>query len=151
MVPEEHVTPKEDWSAAFLVTMRLTGNVKASCEAAGISRNCVYARRDRDEQFAERWSEAIADAIDGLEQVAWERGKAQSDSLIIFLLKSHRPALYRETVRKEVSGPDGGPVEIAVDDARSQFAARIAAQLERQPTKDGDPTDAAAGAGEAAP
>ena len=40
----------------------------------------------------------MADALDILEAVAVQRAITISDTLLIFLLKSHRPEVYRETV-----------------------------------------------------
>ena len=34
-----------------------------------------------------------------------------SDTLMVLLLKAHRPAKYRERSSMELSGPDGGPIE----------------------------------------
>ena len=39
-----------------------------------------------------------------------------SDTLMMFLLKAHRPAVYRERPRVEHSGPDGAAIPLAVID-----------------------------------
>ena len=36
-----------------------------------------------------------------LHAIAMERARKQSDTMLIFLLKAHRPAVYRETVRTD--------------------------------------------------
>lgn len=38
--------------------------------------------------------------------------RKHSDALMIFLLKGFRPDKYRESFKAELSGPNGGPVEI---------------------------------------
>ena len=62
----------------------------------------VYKARDNGNGFRDEWDEAMAEAVDRLEQIAWERARKTSDTLLIFLLKAHRPSLYRE--RYEISG-----------------------------------------------
>jgi hypothetical protein len=84
--------------ARFLLAFRDTGNVRASCQAAGIGRQTAYDWRDQYPPFAAQWDEAQEDAVDVLEAVALQRAKATSDTLLIFLLKAHRPDKYRDTV-----------------------------------------------------
>jgi hypothetical protein len=99
------------WIRAFLAALRQCGNVRAACQAAGRNRTYVYLVRQHDRTFRAQWDDALEDAVDALEQAAWERAlTGQSDRLTEFLLKAHRPAKCRETVRQEVSGPAGGPV-----------------------------------------
>lgn len=112
MARQARLTSKKDWSEAFLITLGLTGNVLRSCEAAGVTRQGAYKRRDSDPAFAAAWEAAMEDAADVLEEIAWQRGRAQSDTLIIFLLKGLRPEKYRERYHQEVSAPGGGPVTI---------------------------------------
>jgi hypothetical protein len=81
---------------------RDTSNVRAASSACGISRMTAYRLRDRDPEFAREWQEAEDDACDLLEAVARERASNGSDTLLIFLLKAHRPAKYRETTRHDV-------------------------------------------------
>jgi hypothetical protein len=88
------------WERAFLRAFRNSCNVRASCEAAKISRTEAYDHRREDPEFASLWAQAEGDAIDILEHEAWTRGRAQSDTLLIFLLKAHRPDKYREPVQR---------------------------------------------------
>lgn len=92
-----------EWRRLFLAALRSSGNVRASCQAAGINRRTAYDHRDRSLVFRQQWDEALADAIDVLEAVAWQRARAVSDTLLIFLLKAHRPGLYRDTVNIELA------------------------------------------------
>src|SRR5262249_43111741 len=101
---QETVTPKKatgEWVPAFLATLRETANVRRSCEQAGISRTEAYRHRDRDEAFKAQWDEAIEDAVDKLEDVARQRAMETSDTLLIFLQKSHRRRVSREAGRFE--------------------------------------------------
>lgn len=84
------------WQPAFLAAFRNSGNVRASCLAAGATRQTVYALRRNDADFAAAWMVAEEEAIDVLEAEARRRAMGTSDTLLIFLLKAHRPDKYRE-------------------------------------------------------
>lgn len=91
----------------FLEKLRNSGNVRLSCRAAGVPRRTAYNWRDRWVTFRQEWDEALEDACDILEGEAWKRAiEGQSDRLLMFLLKAHRPDKFKE--RTEVSGPEGG-------------------------------------------
>lgn len=94
------LTPKKrtarEWRPVFISTLRNTGNVRASCQAAGVSRPVAYNARESSPEFAKEWDTALQDAIDVLEAVARKRAQESSDTLLIFLLKSHRPEVYRD-------------------------------------------------------
>lgn len=98
------LTSKKDWRKRFLATLAKTGNISAACRNAGISRTHAYNTRDEDETFKANWDSAIDQAIDALESAAFSRAKSNSDVLLIFLLKSHRPEIYRENLKVEHSG-----------------------------------------------
>ena len=101
-----------EWMPAFLVALRNSANVRAACQKAGIDRKTAYNHRDKSDEFRRQWQEALEDACDILEAEAWTRAREKSDLLLIFLLKAHRPAKYRETTRLEHSGPEGKPIEL---------------------------------------
>jgi hypothetical protein len=96
MAATERLTPKRDWSEPFFASYRQSGNVRLACEAAGVTRQAAYARRDTDEEFAGRWAEAAESAVERLEDIAWKRAEAGSDVLVMFLLKGLRPDKYRD-------------------------------------------------------
>ena len=106
-----------DWMPAFLLALRNSANVRASCQAAGISRKEAYKRRGTSARFREAWDEAIEDALDVLEAVAFQRAKASSDFLLWRLLASRRRDVYGDRVVNEHQGPEGGPLvfTIAID------------------------------------
>jgi hypothetical protein len=105
--------------AVFLETLKATLNIRASAEAAGVSRRTVYNWRE-DPEFNEDVNCALDDATDLLESEAVRRAKdgvlrvrsvrvtgddgrtvferveqrEYSDILLIFLLKSLRPERY---------------------------------------------------------
>jgi hypothetical protein len=117
------------WVPAFIATLRNTCNVRASCQAAGIARSKAYDHRDADKAFAKEWADAIEDGIEVLEAAARQRALGTSDTLMIFLLKAHRPEVYRErhevridytALRSEaerIARENGLPVEDVVAEA----------------------------------
>lgn len=89
----------------------------------------AYGWRKDDPAFAKAWDEAKAIGLEALEDEALRRAfegydkpivhmgiitdtvKEYSDTLAIFLLKGGKPEKYRDNVRQEISGPNGGPVK----------------------------------------
>lgn len=104
-----------EWRKPFLSSLSRTANVRLSCHAAKISRETAYLHRERDEEFALAWQTAMDSACDLLEEMAWNRAKESSDLLLIFLLKAHRPAMYRETTRHEHTGAAGRPIAVTYE------------------------------------
>jgi hypothetical protein len=92
-----------EWRPAFLAALRNSGNVRAACQAAKVSRKTVYQWRERSAEFKAQWDDALDDAIDILEAEAWRRARQMSDTLLIFLLKAHRRELYGDRVRLDVA------------------------------------------------
>lgn len=107
-----------DWKPKFIEALKSAANVRLACLAVGIDRYTAYEHRKSDKKFAVKWKIALADACDGLEAEAWRRARngvnrehshyfqgrlvgkdvitEYSDTLLIFLLKAHRPKKYRE-------------------------------------------------------
>jgi hypothetical protein len=104
------------WKAKFLASLRRMGNVSRALKAAGVGRQTAYDHRDRDPNFARQWAEALEQAADWLEREAWRRAvkgtdrpvfqqggrvgtvRDYSDTLLIHLLKAHKPEKYRDRV-----------------------------------------------------
>ena len=111
----------------FLAKMRNSGNIRASCEAAHISRATAYRWRSQWSTFAAEWDEAKDDAVDWLDLEAWKRAtQGASDRLLMFLLKAHKPEVYSPVQSVKHSGTgEGGEIEIkqvALTDAERQAA-----------------------------
>jgi len=114
----------KDWRWRFLAVLAETCCVTSACLAAGVSRQLAYDHRKRFPKFRRKWDESIEVAVEQLELSARRRALDKNDpgstTLTIFLLKAHKPDVYRETVRQEVTGQDGGPVELRyINDWRS--------------------------------
>ena len=97
--PPTHPSSPKAWRVVFLDALRMHGMVTAAAQTAGIHRDTAYFERSVDPAFAAEWREALDRGVDMLEDVAKQRAYAGSDTLLIFLLKAHRPAVYRETTR----------------------------------------------------
>lgn len=132
----------ETLKAAFLDELRESANVTVAARAVGFTVGTIYKHKREDALFAERWEEALTEAVDMLEHEAHRRAfkgvdepvyykgdevgyvRKYSDSLTMFLLKAHRPDKYRE--RSEVKNELSGGVQLN-DTAR---AARLTALLQ---------------------
>ena len=56
----------------------------------------AYEARQRDPAFAAAWEDALEDAIEALEAHARAMAFAGDTIMTIFLLKAHRPEVYRD-------------------------------------------------------
>jgi hypothetical protein len=151
---------KPRWYKAFIAALRDTGNVRESCEAAGITRTAAYDAAKRDEEFAAAWEDAIQDAADMLESAARKRAHdglrrykftrsgepimhpddptkpyyeiEYSDALVQFLLRGIRPEKYRDA-KATAPDPDAGGKKSMTDAELAVETARLLAVLrERQ-------------------
>lgn len=114
----------QDWMPAFLAALRNSANVRASCQAVNITRANAYKARASSARFRTAWDDALADAVDVLEAVAWDRARKQSDWLLWKLLQAHRRDFYGDRVKQEHTGKDGAPLTftIAIDRKEDQDA-----------------------------
>lgn len=106
----------------FLELLAETGHVVRSCELAGVSRTHAYRMRNSDPDFAALWDEALTLAVGTIEDEAHRRAvhgvdtpvyykgeecgsvRKYSDTLLMFLLKAHKPEKYRERYNVNVKG-----------------------------------------------
>lgn len=115
--PVTKVTPKKElsarerfyadnptWQEQFLALFGNSLNIASSAMGAGINRRTVYRERDRNPEFAAALADAKAEAIERLEGAAYDRAKKMSDVLLIFLLKAHKPEVYRESFDQHHKG-----------------------------------------------
>lgn len=134
----------------FLTELRDTCNVTVACQRVGIATSTAYLHRREDPLFAERWGEALNEAVDLLEYEAQRRAfkgvdkpvfylgeecgtiTEYSDSLAKFLLESHRPHKYRANSRIELTGKDGNAIELSDTQRTAQISALLAAARKRR-------------------
>ena len=101
--------------------LKASANVALAATGAGVTRQNAYQTRSRNKKFRRQWDEAIEQAVDllagearrratGMTRDVWYAGRVvgtervYSDALLIFLLKAHRPAKFRDNVKVEHSG-----------------------------------------------
>ena len=140
--------PAQKWTsarrAAFLAALAETGNVSRAARAAKASRSRAYQLKADDPQFAEEWAgaleiatdaldaEARRRAMDGVETPRFHQGqiagtvKKYSDSLLMFLLRAHRPDLYRERAGLTSNRQDAHDSDEDYAGARDALADRLA-------------------------
>jgi hypothetical protein len=92
------------WQQRFLSALRKTPSVKHACSAAGISRQHAYKIRAAVPAFAEQWQDALDASVDDLEAVAFKLAAEGDANLITFLLRCHRPQIYKERSELGVVG-----------------------------------------------
>ncbi len=98
----------------FLIVLSQKANVTEACEAIGVSNQALYEYKKEHPTFASKWVSTVDQALDKLEQEAWRRAcdgvdkpvhykgervdtiREYSDALLMFLLRGHRPNIYRE-------------------------------------------------------
>jgi len=108
--------------AGFLAVLAQCCNVGRACAAVQIDRSTAYVWREKDADFARAWDKALAVGVSALEDEAHRRAfegvdepvfyqgescgavRKYSDTLAIFLLKSHNPEKYRDNAKLELSG-----------------------------------------------
>lgn len=134
--------PPLAWRKPFLKALEERFAVSWACDVAGISRKQAYSHREKDPEFAEAWDEALKIAKERLEAEAHRRATMRdnpSDTLLIFLLKSHDPNRYRDNYRFEITGPDGGPVKVQTQEARDMRLAELIAKGQGDDSTGGKP------------
>jgi hypothetical protein len=117
--------------AAFIEELTRRGIVTDAARAAGVHRCTPYAWYEDDAEFAAAWVDAVEQAIDTMESEAFRRAveglekpvfqggrcvgsiREYSDTLLIAMLKAHRPAKYRDHTSMEITGANGGPIRHA--------------------------------------
>ena len=140
--------PVHKWTATrrtrFLKKLAETGNVSAAARAAGASRSRVYQLKAKSPAFAAQWADALETATDALDAEARRRAmdgvetprfhqgqiagtvKKYSDSLLMFLLRAHRPDLYRERAGLTSNRQDAHDSDEDYAGARDALADRLA-------------------------
>lgn len=116
--------------AGFLELLSCGWSITHAAERVGSHRNRFYELRDADEDFAAAWAhayeagtdvlrdEARRRAVDGWDEPVYQGGQLAghvrkfSDVLLIFELKRRDPSYRDNFQRVELTGVNGGPVEL---------------------------------------
>ena len=120
--------------ALFFEYLAAYGNVTLAAQQAGHSRSSLYHRRAEDASFAAAWdaacavgTEALEDearrrAYEGWEEPVWHKGEVCgtvrkfSDTLLLNLLKAHKPEQYQERKKVDAVSSDGSMTPVnAID------------------------------------
>ena len=119
---------------AFLAAYSEVGTITHAAQLAGVLRTAHYNWMN-DPEYVERFREAEKQACDRLEQEIRRRAvsgvdepvfyqgkecgtvKKYSDTLLIFLAKGAMPQKYRDNVKMELTGQNGGGVEVELTSA----------------------------------
>lgn len=108
---------------AFCAALAETCNVTRACSAVGVSRYTAYLWRKNDPDFADRWDEAVAAAVLGLEDEAHRRAFEGSAEPLVhqgqFSYEYERDERGRvvfdeEIIEREVVTKAGKSVELEV-------------------------------------
>ncbi|MDA1309282.1 MAG: hypothetical protein O2985_06720 [Proteobacteria bacterium] len=155
--------PVIKWTApkrrAFLQNLMTTGNVSEAARASKVSRSHAYALKMSDQNFAAEWADALESAtdileaearhraVDGVEQPHFHQGQVTgsvrkySDSLLMFLLKAHRPEKYRDRTI-DPKGTIDDDIDREIEDAKSLLGDRLSKlDTDQEPDGAGDLTE----------
>ena len=123
----------------FIELLRRSANVSRAAREAGIASSTVYRQRAGSKTFAQDWDNAVAEALDALEEAVMGRvrdGVARpvfyagaqvgtvhqfSDQLAMFVLKSKRPEVYNRLPQAVAEADEMTEVE-----AEKEFDRRMA-------------------------
>lgn len=91
------------WQKVFITALRKTPSVSHACTVSGVARATAYKYRKENTEFGAQWRDSLEKAVDDLEAVAFKLATEGDSSLISFLLRAHRPEIYKDTQRHEVA------------------------------------------------
>ena len=135
----------------FMARLAQGMSIQAACVAAGITRYEAQVMRATDASFAQAWDEAVAAGVDALEDFAVsyatkgipitytnKYGKEKtihrpSEYILKFLLQHRRREIYNRRPALELTGLDGGPIEI--NHSNAERAELLTAFLAKQKEK----------------
>jgi hypothetical protein len=170
--PTLRMATLEAWSAAHGWQKRLADIAEAERQAIVTQGIADKARRvkaqndrwDRMQRLLDARAEANADLTGGdtglvVREVTYLPGGAtrerhEFDAAVLRELRELEKHTAQElgqwTEKKELTGKDGGPLEVKVDDARERLIARLASLAERRREAGSDSRPESSGSGEAA-
>jgi hypothetical protein len=115
---------------AFIAAYGQSGIITTAAEIADVHRCTVWKWQQEDKEFAEAMAKAESQAADYLEQEARRRAiegtlkpvfykgdecgyiREYSDTLLIALLNAKKPEQFHFRAAHEVTGKNGGPIEV---------------------------------------
>lgn len=91
------------WHKAFLAALEKYPCVRDACRLAGVQPRTYYRHYETYGNFRVLCEEAKEAGVDRLAGIAWKRAEEKSDSLLIFLLKTHRPEIYNPRIKIDMT------------------------------------------------
>lgn len=120
-------TRDRNWKPVFLRCLAINGCVQHAAHAAGIARETAHHAKQRDEEFAVQWHDAVERSTESLEAEGIRRALNTSDLLLMFFLKARRPHMYRENAQIWQEKLDESHLATIVDAVKSAaFATGLA-------------------------
>jgi hypothetical protein len=111
---------------AFLQAYLTVGKVLDACQVSHNPHSMHYYWKRTDPAYAEAFAEARTMLGDQLEEVAFERAYAGSDTLLIFLLKGAMPHKYGDKRHVDASDvPQLPDIHVHIHTARERLDARL--------------------------
>lgn len=151
---------RTDWQQPFLENFAQHGVAAWAAHTVGVSPSTVTTEKGRDPEFRTLFEDAFERSTAALERTAVQWASAGIKTVIrvtkestgpegrrtvtttttertelyppmlMFLLKSRRPTVYRDNIRVEQTGADGGPVRIENVDAIDARIAELMAEMD---------------------
>ena len=136
----KHKELTEEMERRFLDAIRVGCPIKDACGCAGISESLFYGwmieadegktkRSGRLMEFKKRIKEVEGEATSNWLAVIEEAARNGQWQAAAWKLERRRG--MTQTVKQELSGPDGGPIKQETSDARDKLLARLARIAER--------------------
>ena len=82
-----------------------SGTIRDGAIAAKVGRQTHYDWLQQHEEYRIAFQAAKEESIEGLEAEARRRALRRSDLLLMFLLKAHKPAMYRDRWEGKLDTP----------------------------------------------
>ena len=138
-------TRARPWEKRFLTSLARYCNITQAAKDAGVGRRTVYDRRDASPDFAEKWDEALEEALDAVELAVYTESLKGDMQTARWFLSRRRPQVWGDKLALEHSGPGGDSIPLDVKvilDALNDPEARealdaLSRRLESQPSGDG--------------
>jgi len=114
---KKKATPKkktdQSWHPLFLENLGRLPNVTVACSSCGVDHSTAYRHKKLFKRFSNDWDQALKSGVELLAAAAWKRAQTTSDTLAIFLLKTHDPDKYHpELAIKRLAAQNQQPQEI---------------------------------------
>lgn len=141
-----------DQVVRFTARLEETGSLSEASDAIGVSRQAAYDLRLKDPEFDQACQQALERATDRLERKVrhraengskrgvWYKGdkvgeeREYHDTLSVFMLKAHRPDVYRPDVAAQINV--GLSLESSAKLSDAELEAVVARQIKRDPPID---------------